>query len=194
MELPDGEHIAFRRRPSPSARALALEQVLEFVVQGNTAQMNDKAFVEELESWIRFSGADAVRQGDGLFGKSSGNPAVPDWLGRLMFGFVFTPKGENDKIARHLRSSAGVAVFVGQQADKAHWVEVGRACERFALQATALDIRCAHQNQPVEVASLRPQFASHLGLGAMRPDLVLRFGRGPTLPPSLRRPVQTVLA
>jgi hypothetical protein len=170
-----------------------LEQVLEFVVQANTVQMGDKAFVEELKSWIRFSGADAVRQGDGLFSKSSGNPAVPHWLGQLLFGFVFTPEAENDKYIRHVRSSAGVAVFVGQQADKAHWVDVGRAYERFALQATALDIRCAHLNQPVEVASLRPQFAAHLGLGAMRPDLVLRFGRGPVLPPSLRRTVQAVL-
>ena len=170
-----------------------LERVLEFVVQGNSAQMQDKAFVDELKTWIRFSESDAVRLGDGLFAKSSGNPALPAWLGGLMFDLVFTEKGENDKYAKHLRSSAGVAVFVGAKADKAHWVEVGRAYERFALQATALGIRHAHVNMPIEVASLRPRFASSLGLGSSRPDLVVRFGRGPTLPPSLRRPVQAVL-
>jgi len=172
----------------------ALEKALEFVVQGNTAQMNDKAFVDELKSWIRFNGADAVRLGDGLFSASSGNPTVPAWLGSLMFGLFFTPKAENDKYARHIRSSAGLAVFVGQSADKAHWVEVGRSYERFALQATSLGVRTAHLNQPIEVPTLRPQFASFLGIGSMRPDLVLRFGRGPTLPPSPRRPVQAVLA
>jgi hypothetical protein len=171
----------------------ALEGVLDFVVQGNTAQMNDEAFVDELKAWIRFNGADAVRFGDGLFSKSSGNPEVPAWLGGLMFGFVVTPKSENDKYARHLRSSAGVAVFAGAKEDKAHWVEVGRSFERFALQATALGIRTAHVNMPIEVASLRPKFASAIGLGSTRPDLVVRFGRGPTLPPSLRRPVQAVL-
>ena len=31
------------------------------------------------------------------------------------------------------------------------------------------------------------------GLAGQRPDLVVRFGRGPTLPASLRRPVQAVL-
>ena len=172
----------------------ALENVLDFVVQGNTAQMNDKAFVDELKAWIRFNGADAVRLGDGLFSKSSGNPEVPAWLGGLMFGFFFTPKAENEKYVRHLRSSAGVAVFAGAKEDKAHWVEVGRAYERFALQATVLGIRTAHVNMPVEVASLRPKFAEAVGLGRTRPDLVIRFGRGPTLPPSLRRPVQAVLA
>jgi hypothetical protein len=172
----------------------ALERVLEFVVLGNSTQMQDKAFVEELKAWIRFSEGDAVRLGDGLFAKSSGNPTLPGWLGGLMFDLVFTEKAENDKYAKHLRSSAGVAVFVGAKADPAHWVEVGRAYERFASQAAALGIRNAHVNMPVEVAALRPQFASALGLGAVRPDLVVRFGHGPLLPPSLRRPVQAVLA
>jgi hypothetical protein len=170
-----------------------LEQVLEYVVQGNTAQMADPAFVAELKQWIRFSGHDAVRLGDGLFAAASGNPVLPGWLGERLFGVFFTPKAENDKYARHLRSSAGVAVFVGKTADPAHWVAVGRAFERFALQATTLGVRCAFVNQPVEVAALRPQFAALLGLGERRPDLVVRFGRGPTLPPSLRRPVQAVM-
>ncbi len=170
-----------------------MEQVTDYVVQGNTAQMNDKAFVDELKAWIRFSGQDAVRLGDGLFAASSGNPVLPSWLGEMMLGLFFTPKAENDKYAKFLRSSAGVAVFIAEQADKASWVEVGRAYERFALEATALGVRCAFVNQPVEVVSLRTQFASFLGLGGQRPDLVVRFGRGPKLPPSLRRPVQAVM-
>ena len=171
----------------------AMERVLDYVVQGNTAQITDPAFVKELKAWIRFNGADAVRTRDGLFSVSSGNPAIPTWLGGLAFGWVFTPKGENDKYARQIRSSAGIAVFVGQAADKAHWVEVGRCYERFALQATVLGIRNALLNQPVEVSSVRSPFASALGLAGQRPDLVVRFGRGPILPPSLRRPVQAVM-
>ncbi len=171
----------------------AMERVLEYVVQGNTAQMADPAFVKELKTWIRFNGAEAVRTGDGLYAAASGNPNIPTWIGDLAFAWFFTPKGENDKYARQIRSSAGLAVFVGQTADKAHWVEVGRCYERFALQATALGIRNAFLNQPVEVAAVRPPFADAIGLAGQRPDLVVRFGRGPTLPRSLRRPVQAVL-
>jgi len=171
----------------------AMAQVLDYVVQGNTIQMADPAFVKELKTWMRFNGPDAVRTRDGLYSAASGNPSVPTWIGERLFDWFYTPKSENDKVARQVRSSAGIAVFVGQAADKAHWVEVGRCYERFALQATALGIRNAMLNQPVEVSALRPQFASALGLGEQRPDLVLRFGRGPTLPRSLRRPVAAML-
>jgi hypothetical protein len=171
----------------------AMETVLEYVVSGNTAQMNNPAFIEELKMWIRFSNDEAIRTGDGLFTGASGNPVMPSWLGSRMMGLFFTPKSENERYARQIRNSAGIAVFVSDVSDKAHWVETGRCYERFALQATALGIRNALLNQPVEVASVRPQFASAMGLGDLRPDLVVRFGRGPTLPLSMRRPVQSVL-
>ena len=171
----------------------ALERVLAYVVEGNTAQMNDPAFVAELKSWIRFGADEAVKTGDGLYSAASGNPSVPRWIGSPLFGMFFKAKSENDKYAKHLRSSAGVAIFVSEASDKAHWVEAGRCYERFALQAAALGIRNAMINQPVEVSSLRPQFASAFGLERGRPDLVVRFGRGPAMPKSLRRDLQAVL-
>lgn len=172
----------------------AMEPVLEYVVQGNTTRMNDRAFVEELKAWIRFSADDAVRTGDGLYAASSGNPSLPSWLGRPLFGLFFTPKSENDKYAKHVRSSADIAIFVSDAPGAAQWVEVGRCYERFTLQSTALGIRNAFLNQSVEVPALRPQFAAFLGVGQRRPDLVVRFGRGLKMPPSLRRPLPAVLA
>lgn len=173
---------------------LRMEKILEYVVGANTAQMNDPAFVEELKAWIRFSDAEAVRTRDGLFSRTTGNPSIPRWVGTTLFPLFFKTRNENDKYARHVRSSSGIAVFVSEANDAAHWVEAGRCYERFALQATALGIRNAHLNQPVEVAALRPQFADFLGVKNHRPDLVVRFGRGPQMPRSLRRPVETVLA
>jgi hypothetical protein len=155
--------------------------------------MRDPAFVRELKDWLRFNGGQAARRGDGLFSGSSGNPSAPSWLGGLMFDFFFTEKAENDKYVRHVRSSAGIAVFVSELEDKNHWIEAGRAFQRCALQATAMDVRTAHLNQPVEVASLRSQFAKSVGISIGRPDLVIRFGRGPEMPRSLRRPIEAVL-
>jgi len=170
-----------------------IETVLEYVAAGNAAQIGDPAFVRELTSWIRFSEAEAVGAGDGLFARSTGNPAVPRWLGKLFLPALLTPQSENKKCAKQLRSSSGVAVFVSAN-DRRQWMDVGRSYERFALQATALGIRTAFLNQPVEVGPLRSEFAAWLRLGDRRPDLVVRFGRGPEMPRSLRRPVEQVLA
>ena len=171
----------------------AMDHVLDQIVQANTVQMADPAFIKELKAWIRFNPSEAVRTQDGLFSLTTGNAAIPTWLGQRAFGMFFKPQNENDKIAQQIRSSAGIAIFTGQLADKAHWVEVGQCYERFALQATALGIRNALLNQPVEVPSARTSFAEFLGLRDQRPDLVVRFGRGPRMPSSLRRPVQAVL-
>ncbi len=169
------------------------EAILAYLMAGNTAQMDDVAFVDELKSWIRFSYADAVSTQDGLFGKCSGSPALPKWLGRSLFGQVFTKDAENRKYASQLRSSSGVVVFVSDRNEPAGWVAAGRRAQRFALQATALQLRHAYINQPVEVPAVRGQFAAYLGLGDRRPDLVMRFGYGPELPKSLRRSVEQVI-
>jgi nitroreductase len=112
----------------------------------------------------------------------------------MMFDLTFNAKAENAKYARQINSSSGLAVFVAQQADRQGWVEVGRACQRFALQATALGLQVCFVNQPVEVPSFRPELASLVGAPGRRPDIVMRFGRGPTLPFSPRRRVEAVLA
>jgi len=171
-----------------------IEQALEMVVAANTKQVEDPAFVAELKSWLRFSAARAVEIHDGLYAACSGNPTMPQWLGNLMFGMVFKAASENDRYARQIRSSAGLAVFVTDKDDKDHWVRAGRGYQRFALKATALGIRHAFVNQPVEVAEQRKPFADWLGSEGRRPDLVLRFGYAPAMPRSLRRPVASVIA
>jgi len=172
----------------------AIDRVRDLVVAGNSTQMADPAFVRELKSWLRFSPRHAIDTGDGLFSVASGNPALPEWLGPRFFDIFVTAGSENDSYASQLRSSSGVAVFVGRRDDREHWALAGRACQRFALQATALGLKHAFINQPVEVASLRPELAALVGMAGRRPDIVMRFGYGALLPYSQRRPVAAVLA
>jgi nitroreductase len=171
-----------------------IDRIRDLVIAGNSAQLADKAFLRELKSWLRFSPRQAANLGDGLFSASSGSPTLPAWLGPQMFDWMFKADAENDKYARQIASTSGIAVFVAQKEDREHWVLAGRACQRFALQATALGIRHAFINQPVEIPALRPDLAALVGMPGRRPDLVMRFGTGPTLPYSARRPVGAVLA
>lgn len=170
-----------------------LDAVTEYVTRGNVAQLTDTAFRKELISWIRFNPSAALRTGDGLSGRTGGQPPLPTWLAPLIIGWVLTPKAQATTDATNIRSSSAIAVFVATRDDRAAWVEVGRAYARLALQATALNIRSAFINQPIEVPSLRPQFASWLGLSGAHALLIVRLGHAPLAPFSLRRPVSEVI-
>jgi hypothetical protein len=168
-------------------------QVADLIATVNTAQIADPAFMAELKHWMRFSPRHAMATGDGLFSVTSGNPAMPEWLGPRVLDWAYTAETENKKTTAKITSSAGLAIFVGADETAASWVQVGRACQRFALQATAMGLKHAYLNQPVEVASLRPDLATLIGMPGRRLNLVIRWGRGAALPYSARRPVGAVM-
>ena len=171
----------------------AKASVIDYVTQGNSLQLTDKAYRRELVSWIRFSHRAAVRRRDGLAARANGRLPLPTYPTKLLAKQILDPERQSARDAKHIRSSAGLAVFIAADNDKASWVDVGRTCERFALQAAALDIRTAFLNQPIEAAPLRSQFDSWLQLNGEHAMLMLRFGHGPKARFSLRRPLEQVI-
>ena len=173
--------------------AKQMEAILNLVIDGNSRQVDDPAFVAELRDWIRFNPDQAAATRDGLYAASSGNPTMPTWLGLRLFDFFFDKDAENDNYAKQVRSSAGIVIFVAAQNQKAGWFDAGRAYQRFALQATVDGLKHAFLNQPVEVPAVRRALQSLLGIGDRRPNLVVRYGYGPVMPKSLRRSVDAVI-
>jgi len=170
-----------------------VELILDLVIAGNTRQMDNPAFVAELKEWIRFNGAQAARTGDGLYAAASGNPTMPEAVGRILFDAFFRKDSENDKYADHIRSSAGIFTLVAPSNDPAGWIAAGRAYQRMALRATAMGLRNAFVNQAVEEPAMRADLVSLLDLNEMRPNLVFRVGRAPPMPRSLRRLPEAVM-
>lgn len=169
------------------------ERVRALVREGNLAQLRDASFRRELVTWLRFSVRTAVATGDGLAGISSGRPSLPQPLGRLLAPLVVTARAQVRADDAHLASSPLLGAIVVDRDEPAHWFEAGRVFERLALQAAALDVRVAFVNQPIEVRELRPRLAEVVGTGPQQPTLLVRFGYGASLPPSLRRPLGAVL-
>jgi len=172
-----------------------LQIVEAYVRQGNLRQLGDKAFRDELTGWLRFNQREATRLPDGLYMRCLGDPDVPRWLGRLIMNGMGAAR-QADADTRKLRTSSGVIVIASMADDKVAWVRVGQAYERLALKMTSLNIKSAFLNQPIEVADLRGQLQTALGLGAERPQLLLRFGyanKAVVMPRSFRRPVEQVL-
>lgn len=169
------------------------EDILALVIEGNSRQIDDPAFVAELKDWVRFNPDSAVATLDGLYSASSGNPTMPRWVGATLFDLFFTKKSENDKYSEQIRSSAGIVVFVAETNDREGWFNAGRAYQRFALQATVDGLKNAFINQAVEVPEMRGVLAGLLETGGRRPNLVVRFGNGPLMPKSLRRNASDVI-
>ena len=72
-------------------------------------------------------------------------------------------------------------------------MRTGQVYQRMALSMTAMNIKSAFLNQPIEVESVRSQLQSALGLATALPQLLVRFGYANWMPRSLRRPVEQVL-
>jgi hypothetical protein len=168
------------------------ELVLEYVNQGNLSQYADASFVDELIRWVRFNRKEALAALDGLYSSSSGNPEVPRWLGQMVVAGT-QPQQQADADAQKLRSSPGAVVIASDSDGRTAWVRTGQVYERLALTLTALNIKSALLNQPIEVAAVRGQFQSALGLGTILPQLLVRLGYADSMPRSLRRPIEQVL-
>lgn len=175
------------------ADAARVERILELVVEGNSRQIADPAFVAELKAWIRFNPGMAARRGDGLMSAASGNPSLPAWIGAPLFGLVFTAEAENARYVEQVRSSAGIAAIVAPEDTPRGWAAAGRGCQSLMLQATAEGLKCAFVNQATEVPEMRAELRRVLAIGDARPSLILRIGRAPALPRAPRRPVSEVL-
>lgn len=169
-----------------------MSELADLIAAANAAQITDPAFMAELKHWMRFDPRHAMNPGDGLFSATSGNRVLPDWLVRLMLDWAYTAKAENKSNAAKIASSAGLAVFVAAKEDAAHWVQAGRACQRFALQATVMGLKQAFLNQPIEVAALSTRLAVKIGMPGRRSGLLTRFGRGAAMPYAARRSVEAV--
>lgn len=197
----ESDHLSLLERAGTGAGARAimltdrtdLDTVADYVAEGDLKQLADPEFRSELVSWIRFNPREAVQKADGLAGRTTGQPPLPRWLAERIIGSVLKPESQAETDSQHVKSSSAMAVFVAEDDDHSAWIEVGRAYERFALQATALGIRHALLNQPNEVPELRRQFESWLGLDHKKILLIARIGHAKLASFSLRRLIDDVI-
>lgn len=116
----------------------------------------------------------AINTGDGLAGEVDGQPSIPTWLGRRIFSLISLGNIQADIDGKAIRSSAGIIAFVSEHNDETNLVAAGRAYQRLALQANALNVCNAFINQPIEVRSLHPQLHAWLDLRQQHVDSIVR--------------------
>ncbi|WP_406655850.1 hypothetical protein V7O62_08490 [Methanolobus sp. ZRKC2] len=170
-----------------------IEDVAGLVSEGNNIQMNNRAFMQELASWIRFNGKEVDRYRDGLSFETTGSPSVPRFIGKLFMKFFLNAKSQSKKDVENIRSSSALMVMLSDNNDVDSWIKTGRSFERLSLCATSLGIRNAHLNQPCEMPELKRKLQELLSAGSRHPQILLRLGYAEMLPRSPRRDVSEVI-
>jgi hypothetical protein len=173
---------------------LQKDRLIELVIAGNTVQMQDAAFKQELLSWIRFNRREAQATGDGLAYNTMGNPAIPfRAIGKLIACSVLTQDRQNLHNNKLLHDVSALVVFSVQDNNPCGWINLGRSFERMALVATRLGVAHSHFNQPFEVSGLQDKLKKLEFVRGNYPCLMIRLGHAKSMPSSFRRRIEDVL-
>ena len=167
----------------------AKQALVALVAQADRQQWANREFRKELAGWVR---TDAERQADGIPTREMG---VRDWMAFAGPALVRTFNRGNDQAARDAdiaEHSPALVILCTDGDDARSWLEAGQAMERVLLHAQANGLSASFLNQPLEVDELRTQVAGLIGRACF-PQVILRLGYGPEVPPTPRRSVHGLL-
>ncbi len=167
--------------------------LMNLVAEGNTQQLNDKAFKKELLEWIRFNKKQVEATKDGLTYEVMGTPATPGFIGKPIVKSFLKPDKQNKTDMQKINSSSHLVLFTVEHNNPENWINLGRVLERILLETTRLGIANAYLNQPCEVESVAESVQNQLQLGNKKPALLLRIGYANPLPYSPRKEVYEVI-
>jgi Nitroreductase family len=180
----EGVDVGFARTLSERERVAAL------IAQADRRQFDDPRFRHELASWIHPS-----RSNDGMPASSQGFETLADVATPIAAMAIRTFDLGNGVAAAHEQLARGSPLLVGfsmPMDNNEAWLAAGLALQRLLLIATKAGYSTSYLNQPIEVSELRTRLATELHTTGY-PQLLLRVGRGPTVPHSPRRPIADVL-
>lgn len=169
------------------------ELLTNYVMQGNTVQMNDKAFKDELLSWIRLNNREGRRSGTGLTYKVMGAPATPRCVGKAIVRMYLNPKAQNKADRERIMSSSHFVMITAPGNTIADWIHTGELLEQFLLTATNLGVSCAFVNQPCETKGVSDNLQRTMLAPSEQLMLLLRIGYAPAAAYSIRQPINNAI-
>jgi hypothetical protein len=159
------------------------------VCESDKLQFADPSFRRELASWMH------ARHGLHRDGMSVASMGVPD---------IFTPinafavrtfdvgEGRAATSAEIIEFTPALAVLATDRDCPEEWLLAGQALAHVLVAATAAGLSTGYLNQPIEIPALRLRLAE-MTSPHLYPQLILRFGYGPSIPPSSRRSLDEVI-
>lgn len=164
-----------------------------YVFRGNTIQMQDKTFKDELREWMRYNRKHQDRTNDGLSYAVFGAPNLPIFIVKPIMYKAVNDKSQNKSDKKKIESSSHFVLFTTKNNTIDEWISLGRILERFLLKSTEMGIIHAYLNQPNEVRKLSEEMAKKLNIPNEYPTILLRVGYGEKMPYSKRKDISEVI-
>lgn len=165
------------------------ERVAELIAEGDRQQGHDPAFRKELAHWLH---PNVVRARDGMPANTFGVGDVMSVPYPLVVRTFDWGKGRGTR-DHDLAIAAPVIAVLGTNGDTtADWLHSGEALALLLLDLTAAGLAASFFNQPIEVATLRTQLRTALGLSGW-PQMMFRVGYGEHVPAAPRRLLSDVV-
>lgn len=183
-----GVNVHFYGSGSPGFDAIA-----EYIRCGNSIQMQNTAFMDELKEWLRYNRRHQDATNDGLSYAVFGAPNLPEFIVKPIMSKAINERTQNKGDGKKLRSASHLVLFTTTEDTIGEWIALGRTLQRFLLKSTGLGIAHSFFNQPNEVAELAAQMAGTLRLPGEHPAILIRLGYGKAMPYSKRREAEEVI-
>jgi hypothetical protein len=164
--------------------------IAELIAEGDRIQWADRRFRRELAAWMH---PNRSRSYDGMRGYGFGFGELMSHTGPLVIRSFDLGKGQAARDRQLAEGSPLLSVLGTDSDDPGAWLAAGQALQRVLLRACAAGVWSSFMNQPIEVAELRARLAETIGRQGAFPQLLVRFGYGPSPKPEPRRAVKEVL-
>ncbi|WP_212744203.1 Acg family FMN-binding oxidoreductase [Maribacter sp. ACAM166] len=103
--------------------------IKNYIKKGNTVQMNDDGFKNELLSWMRFNKSHVKNTNNGLTYKVMGSPSTPKFMGRAIVKSFLTPEKQNKSDVKKIDSSSHFVILTTKTDSHEEWVKLGMYLE-----------------------------------------------------------------
>jgi nitroreductase len=187
---------AFEGLDSGRAAAITLstdgsmnDAVAALVAQADERQLADRAYRNELSTWIH---QDSAQVPDGIPAGAAGLRGVPPpvkvWAVRAIDGARQRASHE-----QNLCREAPALAVISSEDTVPHWLEAGEALQRLLLTAERNGLACSYFNMPMHVAAVRTRLRALIGAPSW-PQVLLRIGYClDETPRTPRRPLEDML-
>ncbi|MFD2080906.1 Nitroreductase family protein [Actinopolymorpha cephalotaxi] len=153
--------------------------LMELATDADIAEADDPRRLVERQVWVGGQRTSSGVPSSALGPRAEGSSPVRDLA--VDPGDRLRPKGK-------FEDTPTLAVLSTTRDTPQDWVTAGQALQRVLLTATTHGVAASLLNQPIEHTDLR-WLVRDPRSGWTEPQIVLRFGYGPEVPPTPRRPV-----